>query len=63
MRQFSLSANIEEGFASEAKYIVTPNARQVAEGIANGFRSGVLIPLLALMEQVSQVSYWLWKET
>ena len=41
MRQFSLSANIEEGFASEAKYIVTPNARQVAEGIANGFRSGV----------------------
>lgn len=30
MRQFSLSANIEEGFASEAKYIVTPNARQVA---------------------------------
>lgn len=41
MRQFSLSANIEEGFASEAKYIVTPNARQVAEGLANGFRSGV----------------------
>lgn len=41
MRQFSLSANIEEGFASEAKYIVTPNVRQVAEGIVNGFRSGV----------------------
>ena len=41
MRQFSLSANIEEGFAKEAKYIVTPNARQVADGIVNGFRSGV----------------------
>ena len=41
MRQFSLSANIEEGFAKEAQYIVTPNARQVAEGIVNGFRSGV----------------------
>lgn len=41
MQQFSLSANIEEGFAKEAKYIVTPNARQVAEGIVNGFRSGV----------------------
>ena len=41
MRQFSLSANIEEGFAKEAKYIVTPNARQVAEGIVNGFSSGV----------------------
>mgnify|MGYP001190170088 FL=1 len=64
MRQFSLSANIEEGFASEAKYIVTPNARQVAEGIANGSgREFILIPSLALMEQVSLVSYWLWKET
>ena len=41
MRQFSLSANIEEGFVKEAQYIVTPNARQVAEGIVNGFRSGV----------------------
>ena len=41
MRQFSLSANIEEGFTKEVKYIVTPNARQVAEGIVNGFRSGV----------------------
>lgn len=64
MRQFSLSANIEEGFASEAKYIVTPNARQVAEGIANGFRSGVhSYTIIGSYEQVSLVSYWLWKET
>lgn len=64
MRQFSLSANIEEGFASEAKYIVTPNARQVAEGIGmDSDREFILIPSLALMELVSQVSYWLWKET
>ena len=41
MRQFSLSANIEEGFAQKAQYIVTPNARQVAEGIVKGFHSGV----------------------
>lgn len=64
MRQFSLSANIEEGFASEAKYIVTPNARQVAEGLRmDSGREFILIPSLALMEQVSLVSYWLWKET
>ncbi len=41
MQQYSLSANIEEGFSKEAKYYVTPNARQVAEGIVNGFRSGI----------------------
>ena len=41
MQQYSLSANIEEGFSKETQYIVTPNARQVAEGIVNGFRSGV----------------------
>lgn len=41
MRQFSLSANIEEGFAKEAQYIVTPNARFVADGIVNGFQAGV----------------------
>lgn len=41
MQQFSLSANIEEGFAKEAQYIVTPNARLVAEGIVNGFQAGV----------------------
>lgn len=62
MRQFSLSANIEEGFASEAKYIVTPNARQVALLMDSG-REFILIPSLALMEQVSLVSCWLWKET
>lgn len=41
MQQYSLSANIEEGFPEETRYIVTPNARQVAESIANGFRAGV----------------------
>lgn len=41
MQQLSLSANIEEGFAKETRYIVTPNARQVVEGIVNGFKSGV----------------------
>ena len=64
MRQFSLSANIEEGFASEAKYIVTPNARQGQRGLRmDSGREFILIPSLALMEQVSLVSYWLWKET
>ena len=41
MQQFSLSANIEEGFSKGTQYIVTPNARQVAEGIANGFKAGI----------------------
>ena len=41
MQQFSLSANIEEGFSKEARYFVTPNARQVAEGIVYGFKSGI----------------------
>lgn len=41
MQQFSLSANIEEGFSKETQYIVTPNARQVAEGIVNGFKAGI----------------------
>lgn len=41
MQQFSLSANIEEGFSKETQYIVTPNARQVAEEIVNGFKAGI----------------------
>lgn len=41
MRKFSLSTNIEEGFGKEADYVVTPNARMVAEGILNGFRAGI----------------------
>ena len=41
MQQFSLSANIEESLTQEATYIVTPNARQIAEGIVNGFKSGI----------------------
>lgn len=41
MQQFSLSANIEESLTQEATYIATPNARQIAEGIVNGFMSGI----------------------
>lgn len=41
MQRFSLSANIEEGFANKAQYISTPNARQVAESIVNGYQSGI----------------------
>lgn len=41
MHQYSLSANIEEGFTNESQYIVTPNARQVAESIVDGFRAGI----------------------
>ena len=41
MQQFSLSANIEEGLSGNAPYIVTPNARQVAEDIVNGFKAGI----------------------
>ena len=32
-RTFNLSANIEEGFAEEARYIVTPNVAKVVQEI------------------------------
>ena len=38
---FSLSANIENGFPSDAQYIVTPNGRKATESIVNGFNSGI----------------------
>lgn len=41
MQQFSLSANIEEGLANGFKYIVTPNARDVAAELVNGYHSGI----------------------
>lgn len=41
MQQFSLSANIEEGLNDGFKYIVTPNARDVAAGIVDGYHSGI----------------------
>ena len=41
MQQFSLSANIEEGLGKGFKYIVTPNARDVAAGLIDGYRSGI----------------------
>lgn len=40
-QKFNLSANIEEGTFEESQYIVTPNARQIVEGVVNGFQSGI----------------------
>ena len=42
MQQFSLSANIEEGLGKGFKYIVTPNSRDVAAGLIDGYRSRVV---------------------
>ena len=41
MATFSLSANIEEGFAEGIKYIVTPNAQKVVESIVSGYQTGI----------------------
>lgn len=41
MKKISLSANIETGFANGEQYIATPNAKQVAARIVNGFNSGI----------------------
>ena len=41
MQQFSLSANIEEGLSKNFQYIVTPNARDVASGLVDGYRTGL----------------------
>jgi hypothetical protein len=41
MRTFSLSANIENGFAKGAHYIVTPNAQKAIQNIVNDFRAGI----------------------
>ncbi len=38
---FSLSANIENGFAKGTQYIVTPNAQKAIHCIVNDFRSGI----------------------
>ena len=40
-RTFSLSANIENGFAEGSHYIVTPNAKNAIHNIVNDFRSGI----------------------
>ena len=40
-RTFSLSANIENGFAEGSQYLVTPNAQKAIHGIVNDFRSGI----------------------
>lgn len=40
-RTFSLSANIENGFAEGAQYIVTPNAQKAISSIVNDFQTGI----------------------
>ena len=40
-RTFSLSANIENGFAEGAQYIVTPNAQKAISSIVNDFHTGI----------------------
>ena len=38
---FSLSANIENGFAADAQYIVTPNAQHAIHGIVSDYQTGI----------------------
>ena len=40
-RTFSLSANIENGFAAGAQYIVTPNALNAIHGIVSDYQTGI----------------------
>ena len=40
-KTFSLSANIENGFAEGTQYLVTPNAQKAIHNIVNDFRSGI----------------------
>ena len=40
-RTFSLSANIENGFAAGNQYIVTPNAKKAIHNIVNDFHTGI----------------------
>ena len=38
---FNLSANIENGFAEGAQYIVTPNAQKAVYNLVNDFHAGI----------------------
>ena len=40
-RTFSLSANIENGFAEGMQYLVTPNAQKAIHNIVSDFKSGI----------------------
>lgn len=40
-KTFSLSANIENGFAEGMQYLVTPNAQNAIHNIVNDFHSGI----------------------
>ena len=41
VKTFSLSANIENGFAEGMQYLVTPNAQNAIHNIVNDFKSGI----------------------
>lgn len=38
---YSLSANIENGFPTDAQYIVTPNGRKAAQNLIDDYQSGI----------------------
>lgn len=40
-KTFSLSANIENGFAEGMQYLVTPNAQNAIQNIVNDYKSGI----------------------
>ena len=40
-KTFSLSANIENGFAKGMQYLVTPNAQNAIHNLVNDFKSGI----------------------
>lgn len=40
-KQFSLSANIENGIVEEIRYIVTPNVTKVLQEIVNAYQTGI----------------------
>ena len=41
IKTFSLSANIENGFADGMQYLVTPNAQNAIHNIVDDFKSGI----------------------
>lgn len=40
-QMFTLSANLENGWTAESKYIVTPNVQKVLQEIIDGYQSGI----------------------
>lgn len=57
--KYTLSINIEHSTFNPESYIVTPNALGVVGHIIDSFNTGFTpLILLALMEQVNQISFW-----